>query len=203
MRLTAVRYDVESREPATCLQHAADLAVEPCPVGDVHRHMLQQHNVKPFIVKWKLQRAGGLERDLPALSGALGQIARGIHERLAEIDTRNPAAIGRSQKARRPADTRSDIQNRHVGGNPSQLGKLNGRREPSGVKLVEGSQLLRREPLFVRPEGRECRIQPLGQAARAIVVAHTIKDIGHCSIPLRLQILTADIRALPGNDYPR
>ena len=51
-------------------------------------------------------------------------------------------------------------------------------------------------------EGRERRLQPLGQAALAIVVAHTIKDIGHCT-PLGLQTLTADIRALPASDYPR
>jgi hypothetical protein len=29
MRLAAVRYNVESREPAACLQHTTDLAVEP------------------------------------------------------------------------------------------------------------------------------------------------------------------------------
>jgi hypothetical protein len=57
------------------------------------------------------------------------------------------------------------------------------------MKLVEGSQLLWREPLFVRPERRERRPQPLGQAGRAIVVAHPIKDIGHCSIPRRLQVV--------------
>jgi hypothetical protein len=69
------------------------------------------------------------------------------------------------------------------------------------VKLVEGSQLLRREPLFVRREGRERRLQPLGQAGRAIVVAHTIKNIGH-SVPLRLRVLAAEIRRLPASDYP-
>jgi 3-deoxy-D-manno-octulosonic acid (KDO) 8-phosphate synthase len=35
------------------------------------------------------------------------------------------------------------------------------------------------------PEGRERRLQPFGQAGRAIVVAHVIKDIGHCKVPLR------------------
>ena len=115
--------------------------------------MLQQHDVEAAVVEWKLQRAGGLERHLPALSRALGQIARGIHEWLAEVDARDLAAIGRRQKARRPADARADIQNRHVGGDPSQLGKLGGRREPPGVKLVERAELLRREPLLLRPEG--------------------------------------------------
>ncbi len=141
--------------------------------------MLQQHYVEMAVVERKVQRAGGLKRHLPALSRPLGQIARGIDEWLAEVDARNPAAIGRGQKARRPANARSDIQNRHVGGNPGQLGKLGGRCQPSGVKLVEGSQLLRRESLVLRPEGRERRLQPLGQAGRAIVVAHAIKDIGH------------------------
>ena len=56
---------------------------------------------------------------------------------------------------------------------------INGRCESSGMKLVDASQLLRREPLFVRPESRERRLQPLGEAGRAIVVAHTIEDIGH------------------------
>src|ERR1700722_19660034 len=153
--------------------------------------MLQQHGVKPAVIKWKLQRAGGLERDLPALSGALGQIARGVHEWLAEVDARNPAAIGRGQKARRSADARADVKNRHVGGDPSQLGKLGGRCESAGVKLVEGAQLLGREPLILRPEGRERRLQPFGQAGRAIVVADVIKGIGHCKAPLSLQAVVA------------
>src|SRR5260370_16126624 len=164
--------------------------------------MLQQHDVEMAVVERKFQRTGGLKRNPLALSRPLRQIARGVDEWLAEVDAPNLTAICRSQKARRPTNSRSDIQNRHVGGNPSQHGKLNGCCQPSGVKLVEGSQLLRREPLFVRPEGRERRLQPLGQAARAVVVAHTIKDIDHCSIPLKLQILTPDIRALPANDYP-
>ena len=70
------------------------------------------------------------------------------------------------------------------------------------MKLIEGSQLLRRQPLFIRPEGRERRLQPIGQAGRAIVVAHTIKDIGH-SIPLRLRVVVAEIRRLSATDYSR
>ena len=64
---------------------------------------------------------------------------------------------------------------------PSQLGKLDGRCEPAGVKLVERGQLLRRESLILRSEGGERRLQPLGQAGRAIVVAHAIKNIGHAA----------------------
>src|SRR5258708_33703124 len=114
--------------------------------------MLQQHDVETAVVEWKLQRAGGLERHLPALSSALGQMARGIHEWLAEVAARPPTAIGRSKKACRPADARADIQNRQVGGDPGQLGKLGGRSEPACVKLVEGTQLLGREPLILRPK---------------------------------------------------
>jgi hypothetical protein len=73
--------------------------------------MLQQHDVETVVIKWKLQRASDLKRHLPTLSRALGQIARGIHEWLAEVDAHNTAATGRSQKARRPADARADIQN--------------------------------------------------------------------------------------------
>src|SRR5262249_11600598 len=116
--------------------------------------MLQQHDVETAVVEWKLQRAGGLEQHLPALSRTLGQIARGIDERLAEVDAGNPAAKGRGQKARRPADARADIQNRRVDGDASQFGKVGGGRESAGVKLVEGSQLLGREPLILRAERR-------------------------------------------------
>lgn len=153
------------------------------------------------VVERKVQRAGGLKRHPLALSRPLRQIARGIDEWLAEVDARNPAAIGRGQKARRPANSRSDIQNRHGGGDPGQLGKLNGRCEPAGVKLVEGSQPLRRGARLVRPEGCQRRLQPLGQAGRAIMVAHPIKEIGH-SVPPRLRLLIAEMRSLPANDYP-
>lgn len=71
------------------------------------------------------------------------------------------------------------------------------------MKLVEGSQLLRRELLFVRPEGRERGLQPLDQTTRAIVVAHTIKHIGHCGVPPRFQILIANIGGLPASGYSR
>jgi hypothetical protein len=33
------------------------------------------------------------------------------------------------------------------------------------------------------------------------VVAHTIKDIGHCNIPPRLRVV-AEIRPLLASDYP-
>jgi hypothetical protein len=54
------------------------------------------------------------------------------------------------------------------------------------VKLVEGAQLPGREKLIFRPEGNQRRLQPFDQAGRAIVVAHVIKDIGHCKAPLSL-----------------
>src|SRR5579859_1736303 len=98
--------------------------------------MLEQHDVEAACIKWKLQRAAGLEGHLRALSRALGQIARGIHEWLAEVDAGNPASVSCRQKARRSADAGADIQNCHVGGDPGQLGELGGRSEPAGVKLV-------------------------------------------------------------------
>jgi hypothetical protein len=41
----------EGRKPAAELQHAPDLAIEPRPVGDVHRHMLQQRHVESAVVE--------------------------------------------------------------------------------------------------------------------------------------------------------
>jgi len=66
--------------------------------------VLQQHNAETAVVKRKLQRTGDLERHLPALSGALGQKARCIHEWLAQVDAGHVAAVGRRQKACRAAD---------------------------------------------------------------------------------------------------
>ena len=64
-------------------------------------------------------------------------------------------------------------------GNAGELRKLGSRSEAAGVELVEGRELLRRQPLIFRSEhGKRC-LQPFGQAGRAIVVAHIIKDIGH------------------------
>ena len=73
--------------------------------------MLQQHDVETGVVEWKVERARGLKRHALALSRTLRQIARGINKRLAEIDAGNPAAVSRSEEARRPADSRSDIEN--------------------------------------------------------------------------------------------
>jgi hypothetical protein len=71
------------------------------------------------------------------------------------------------------------------------------------VKLVEGGQLLGREVLIFRSKGSERRFHPRGEAGRAIVVAHAIQNIVHCSLAPRVQTLAADIRALPASDYPR
>src|SRR5258708_19593319 len=98
MRLAAVQHDVEGRKPAASLQHAANFAVEPCPVRDVHRHMLQQHDVETAVVEWKLQRAGGLERHLPALSSAPAQIPRGTHQCPPELAPPHPPPIAPTQK---------------------------------------------------------------------------------------------------------
>jgi hypothetical protein len=49
------------------------------------------------------------------------------------------------------------------------------------MKLVERAELLRREPLLLRPERR---LQPFDQAGRAIMVAHAIKSIGHRQTPV-------------------
>src|SRR5258708_20342638 len=102
MRLAAVQHDVEGRKPAPSLQHSADLAVEPCPVRDVHRHMLQQHDVETAVVEWQLQRTGGLERHPPPFSRAPGQIARGIHQLLPKVDAPNPAALRPPHTTRPP-----------------------------------------------------------------------------------------------------
>ena len=117
--------------------------------------MLQQRHIETPVTKRKLQRAGGLKRHMLALPRAPGQVAGGLDEGLAEVDARHPAAIGLGQIARRPANARADIENRHVGGDPSEPGKLGGRGEPTGVKLVKGAQLLGREPLILRAEGGE------------------------------------------------
>ena len=103
MRFTAVGDDVVGREPSAWLQHAPDLLVKPCAVGDVHGHVLQQDGVEAAAVEGQFEGAGGLERHLLALPGALGEIARGIHKRFAQVDPRDPAANRRGQKAGRPA----------------------------------------------------------------------------------------------------
>ena len=178
-----VEHHVIGREPAARLQHAPDLAIEKRPVGDVHRHMLQQRGVEAFLLEGKLQRAGRPERHPQSLARARGQIACGLHEGLAEIDAGDPAAIARRQKARRPADARTNIQNRHLGGDSNELGKLGGRGQPSRVKLVQGGQLLRLQRPILRPEIGERRLQPLGQAGRAIMVTHAGERIGHGRVP--------------------
>ena len=81
--------------------------------------------------------------------------------------------------------------------------ELGGRGEPAGVELVEGAELLRRQPLIFRPEGGERRLQPLGQAGRTIVVAHAIEVIGHGKVPLLQTAVALDVRPLPASDYPR
>jgi hypothetical protein len=71
------------------------------------------------------------------------------------------------------------------------------------VKLVESGQLPGREWLIFRSKGRQRRLQPPGEAGRAIVVAYAVKNIDHCSIPPKLRILSPDMGALPASDYPR
>jgi hypothetical protein len=66
------------------------------------------------------------------------------------------------------------------------------------MKMVEGAQLRGRQPLTFRPQNGERALQPLGQAGGAIVVAHSIEDIGHGKAPDLLFI-----RPLPVSGYQR
>jgi len=69
-------------KPAARISARAGSRGRAAPVGDVHwPHAARSTTSKRPVIEWKLQRAGGLERDLPALAGSFGQIARGIHER--------------------------------------------------------------------------------------------------------------------------
>src|SRR6185437_15066634 len=101
----------------------------------------------------------------------LGQIACGLDEGLAEIDSGHLATMARRQKARRSADSRADIDHRVVGGDPGQLGEFRGGREPPRMELVERSQLPEREGLLLRAADGKYHLQPFGEAARAIVLA--------------------------------
>jgi hypothetical protein len=59
------------------------------------------------------------------------------------------------------------------------------------VKLVEGTELLRRQFLIVRAEHTESRLHALGQIGRAIVIAHGVKDIGHWGVSVNVQPIVA------------
>src|SRR6185312_6183319 len=134
------------------------LAVEPRPVGDVHRDMLQQRDAETGVAERKRERAAGVERHASALPGALRQIARAVDESRAEIDAGDAAAISRRQIARRSADAGADIEHRHLFGDADELAELGGGGESASVELVERAELLRREALVVRPEHGERRL---------------------------------------------
>jgi hypothetical protein len=108
-RLTIAEQGVIGPEPAALPQHAANFAVEPRPVGNVHRHMLQQHGVEMAAIERKLERAVGLERHSRGLPGALGQITRGVHEGRADVDAGHLTAAARGEKSRRSADAAADV----------------------------------------------------------------------------------------------
>ena len=113
--------------------------------------MLQQHDVETAVVEGKRQRAARLERYLPALPRPPSEIDRGFDERFAEVDAGHRATIGRGEKTRWPTHSRPDVEDRHVGRDAGQFGKLGCRGEPTGVELVEASQLLGLQPLLLRP----------------------------------------------------
>jgi hypothetical protein len=48
--------------------------------------------------------------------------------------------------------------------------------------------------LIVRPEGTERRLQPFGQAGRAIVLAHPVEDFGHCRLLQGFKMLSRILR---------
>ncbi len=94
---------------------------------------------KLAVAEGKLQGAGGLERRLLALARTLCQIARGLDERLAEVDARYPAAMGRREDGapgrREPSRRPSTAM---LGGDPGQLGQLRRRRQRRGCETGRG-----------------------------------------------------------------
>ena len=121
-RSTATTSKVANLPPR--LQHPADLAIEPRPVRDVHRHMLQTAPTSKLPVRrTEASSALAVSNDTcPALAPcARSDSAR--RPRKAQLRstpvTRQP--IGRGQKARGPADAGADVQNRHASGDPGQI----------------------------------------------------------------------------------
>ncbi|WP_245429984.1 hypothetical protein [Mesorhizobium sp. WSM3859] len=49
------------------------------------------------------------------------------------------------------------------------------------MELVERRQLPGLQPLFLRPKYRQRGLQSIGEAGRAVVIAHAIEFVGHCT----------------------
>jgi hypothetical protein len=89
------------------------------------------------------------------LSGALREVACGLHKGFAEVDAGDAAAIGRREKARWTADARAGIEDRLIGRYPGEPGEFSGSGKTAGMKLVERPQLLGRKlPLSNAPPSR-------------------------------------------------
>src|SRR5271170_2709207 len=82
-------------------------------VGDVHADMKKRCGIKACRRKRHLQRAAVLEAYLPLHAEAAGQALSHGDKFLGEVDARDPAAILPRQIPRRPAESRTDVENVH------------------------------------------------------------------------------------------
>ena len=132
----APQHDVIGHNFCTYLQHAPDLAIERHAIGDVHRHMLQQH-------AFERPSSNGSSSALPPgttpsrLPGALRQIAHGIDKGLAEVDAGDAATVLPRPRPRRWPNTESP----HPAPTAVMAIAIAVGGEATGVKLVRDPRL--------------------------------------------------------------
>ena len=161
--------DLGQHEPAAGFQHAADFAVEGVLVGDVHRHVHREGAVEARLGERHRERVAVLEAQRVAEAEPAGQVARDVAELGGEVDAGDAAAEAAVHVARRAADAAADVEQVVAGLDLERVGDLLGRLEAAGVELVVGRERLEARALRVGAVLGQRRLEPLEQAAAAVV----------------------------------
>ncbi len=130
-------------QAATGAKHPAQLAIEPCLVGNIHAGMLRPDGIEGGVTKGKLEQVANVELDrdpafLRQRPGDGNVVGR-------EVDSANPCALFGGKQTRRAADAAASIE--------YQLARLDRRQarqfarggKPAAMELVEGRQRIGRE----------------------------------------------------------
>ena len=123
------------------VEHAPDLGVESGAILNVHRDVLQEHDVERAVGEAQIERIADLEGGHGVHAAASAQILRRVDKGSAEIDAGHVAAVGSSEVPGRAADPTTQIQHPGLGRDRRHRRQVFGGEHPAGVELVHRGEV--------------------------------------------------------------
>ncbi len=145
------------------------LGIEPIAIGDIHRSVLRPYHVEAPVFERQIERIALAITDLFRQSREPGQHLRHTAEFGGQVDALDLAAVAAGKKPRWPANPGTDVEHPLAPAESEEIGQSDCRLPLPAVKLVDWSQIVRRQMLDVLPGLLQRRENDLAEILTAVV----------------------------------